>query len=561
MDGRKLLTFSILCGVVLTGGGTARPAEPEPAKAAAPREAAPITQRIDAEIQKKLDEAKVSVSPLADDAEFLRRAYLDLTGKIPPAAKVAAFLDSKEPDKRARLIDELLESSDYGRHFGIVWSDLIVKRDEENRTLRTSSFKSWLAESFNQNRGWDKIVQDLLNAEGSTDSVPQTLFFMANRDMDRISQAKVVGTATSLFLGIQMQCAECHKHPFVRSWKQEDFWGMAAFFSQTRLSGTARPGQTTGLTVSESSSSSSGRRPGGFGSRGPSTRGAQIEIPDPIDPRRSTGRIVKAKYFEGEEPSLGDRAPFRPNFATWLTAAENKYFAQSSVNRLWNHFFGRGFINPLDDYNDDNLASHPELLAALATEFRASGFDLKHLIRAICNSQTYQRTSRPLDSNEADEILFSHQKVKVMSPEVLWDSLLLAMETSEPRASSSGQRFGGGGFRGGPQNPRDSFVNFFSTKEVDGDPGEMGHGVPQFLRLMNSAQLNRGGPVVERLATEGAKPEAVIEGLFLATLSRRPTPAELQTFTSYTAKRENSKDAYAGVLWVLLNSGEFMCVR
>jgi hypothetical protein len=360
-------------------------------------------------------------------------------------------------------------------------------------------------------------------------------------------------------MGIQLQCAQCHNHAFIRNWKQTDFWGVAAFFAQTRAAGGRGNMPNAAVTISEGPAPAGGRRPGmGFRGR-PQPPGAAIEIPDATDPRRATGRIVKAKFFLENEPTLGDKGPYRPAFAEWLTSRQNKYFAKAAVNRLWAHFFARGFVNPIDDMNDDNAPSHPELLALLADEFKASSFDLKHLIRAICNSNAYQRSSKPLPENEQDTQLFSHVAVKVMSPEVLYDSLCAALGTSELRGSAGGGRGFGG--RGAPAGPRVAFVNFFTAKEDGDDPTEFSLGVPQFLRLMNSQQFNEATPTLDKSMQAGASTDKVIESLFLATLSRYPTDDETTRLSAYVAKKKDQKAGYAGVLWLLINSAEFVSVH
>jgi Protein of unknown function (DUF1549)/Protein of unknown function (DUF1553) len=533
----------------------------EPDKTAKARSPAEVAAAIDREINDRLAKDKVPISPKADDAEFLRRVYLDVTGRIPTAEQASAFLDSKDADKRAKLIDELLASENYGKNFAIKWSDLIVKRDEMNRGLQTAAFKKWLAEGFNSGRGWDEMVRDMLTAEGESDKVPQTTFILACRDMGAVSPPKVVDATVNLFMGVQLNCAQCHKHPFVREWKQEDFWGVAAFFGQTRANGGAQNQPNAAVTIAEGPASGGGRGQGGF--RGPSVSGPKIEIPDAVDPRKRTGKVVKAKFFQGEEPQLEDKGPYRPAFAKWLTGSDNKFFAPAIANRTWAHFFGHGFVNALDDMKDDNPPSHPESLKLLAEEFRASGHDVKHLIRCICNTEAYQRTSRPEKGTEDDTTLISHQAVKVMSPEMLYDSLCLAMGVSDLSVSpgGGGRGFGGGFGRGGPPGGRDGFVAFFSTKEDLDDNTEMGMGVPQFLRLMNSAQFNRPAATVDRVMKDQKDPDKVIEGLFLATLSRRPTPEQAKKFAAYVAKKSDPKDGYTGVLWVLVNSAEFICNR
>lgn len=520
-----------------------------------------VAAAIDQALSKKLAEEKIPASAVASDAEFLRRAYVDLTGRIPTAAQARAFLESSAADKRAQLIDELLASPYYGTHFGILWSDLIINRDDANRVLATGPFKKWLADSFNQNRGWDKIVRDLLTSSGTVEENAAATFFVAHRDMNTLVPSKVVGTIANLFMGTQMHCAECHNHPFVEEWKQTDFWGVVAFFNQTRSAGGRVGQQNTPVSISEGGPALAGRRPGmGFGR--PSLSGAQVEIPDATDPRRRTGKVVKAKFFLGTQPELEAKGPFRPVLADWLVAAENKFFAPAAVNRMWGHLFARAFVNPLDDFNDNNPPSHPELLAALADEFRASDFDLKHLIRCICNSAAYQRTSMPLKENLEDTKFFSRQSVKVMNPEVLYDSLCQALGVTELRTNSGGGRPGfGGGPRGGGGGARESFVRFFSTKEEGDDGTEMGFGIPQFLRLMNSRPFNEGGAVVDRVMKDVPDSDKVIETLFLTTLARMPTAEEARRMAAYVAKKDDPKDGYVGVLWVLLNSAEFLCVR
>jgi hypothetical protein len=546
-----------VAGVFLTAG-LVRAAEPD---ARLSRDPAMVAAAIDRELDLLLAKEKTPASPAASDAEFLRRAYLDITGRIPTAEQAAAFLDSDDPEKRRRLIDELLASPNYGLHFGIIWSDLIVKRDDNNRLLNAAPFKKWLADAFNEDRGWDQIVRDLLTAEGSVEQNAAATFFVAHRDMNLLVPSRVVGTTANLFMGLQLQCAECHNHAFIRDWKQTDFWGLAAFFNQTRATGGRLGNMNSPITISEGAAPAGARRPA-FGFRRPTLPGAQIEIPDATDPRRRTGKVVPAKFFQGDQPQLGDKGPYRPAFADWLTAPANAYFAPAAVNRLWAHFFARGFVNPVDDMHEGNSPSHPELLQLLADEFRASGFNLKHLIRSICTSQAYQRTSKPLKENEEDTQLFSHQAVKIMSPEVLYDSLCLALGTTELRTAAPLGRPGfGGGFPGPGGGPRAAFVNFFSTKEDGSDATEMNFGVPQFLRLMNSRPFNDGGAVVDKLLQAETSPDKVLEALFLTTLSRRPTEAEVQKLTAYVAKKQEPKDGYVGVLWVLLNSAEFLCIR
>jgi hypothetical protein len=526
---------------------------------ATPRDAAVITKRIDVEIQKQLDEVKVKPSALTDDAEFLRRVYLDIVGRIPPTDKAVAFLDSTDPHKRAKLVDELLASPDYGRNFATVWKTMLVKRDEANRALDTKAFTDWLAKQFNENNTWDEVVYDILTAEGPTDKTPQGMFFLANREMARIDPAKVTGATTNLFMGVQMQCAQCHNHPFSRQWKHTDFWGMAAFFGRVRDDSPTgkgnRPAKTGNLTEVASTAKATGR-PGAAAAPKAASEG-KIAIPSPTEVGKTVG-VAQARFFEGDEVKLDDKTPYRPVFAEWLTSPSNKYFAKAAVNRWWAHFMVRGLVNPIEDMHEENEPSHPELLKFLAEDFSAD-FDLKRLIRGICNSQVYQRSSRPTEENKEHAELYSHHSIKVMSTEVMYDAMTQALGGEPGTAPAAGGGPGAG--RGPALSARDSFVRFFDTKDEGDDATESGHGIPQFLRLMNSAPFNRATPLIETLVKDCVSRDKALETMFLTTLARRPTPAEVAKVSAFLEKQGDAKKGYSGVMWVLLNSAEFICVR
>jgi hypothetical protein len=551
-------------------------AKPESALLARPRNAGPLVPpqlppgggaldvavAIDAELDRRLAEAGVPPSPLADDAEFLRRASLDFTGRIPTYDQTVAFLDSKDPYKRSRLIDKLLASPLYGRHFANIWCDLLVKRDfDSNRNLRTEPFVRWLTEQFNQNEKWDRIVSCLLTAEGNAEANPATFFFLTNQDNNQPSPAKLVGATGNLFLGIQIQCAECHVHPFNDKWKPEDFWGMAAFFGHTRAERPGNPKNGTGpaaIVELKSGERLPFRRKKNQAEAAPV--GATIAIPDPSDPRKTRERVA-AKFFEGPAPSLGRDGPYRPTLAGWVASSQNRYFAPAQVNRMWAHFFARGLVHPIDDMKEDSPASHPEVLQRLSSEFTASGYDVKFLIRAICNTRAYQRTSRPLPGNANDDKLISHMPVKVVSAQMLLDSLAMATGHEYGGPASAGGRNGKPAGAGKGRVREESLVRFFDTRAYDDDPTEYPFGVPQALRLMNSELSNSGAQVVKRLARPERSREQVIEDLFLTALSRRPSAAEVERLGDYVAQQGNPAKGYVGVFWALLNSAEFACNR
>jgi hypothetical protein len=487
-----------------------------------------LARLIDQEVQAKLDADNVKPSLPADDAEFLRRVSLDLTGVIPSPEKAAAFLDSKDPNKRARLIDALLADPRFGNFLGEIWTDALVPRDSNNRKVKDEPLHKWFAAAFNANKPWDRTVYDLLTANGTQDANGAVTVFIANPTANKMTDA-----VCRLFLGVQLQCAQCHNHPFT-DWKRTEYWGMAAFFmkvSQTgKVKNAAKKGGLVGIT----------------------------ETSIPNDKKKKlpeSAQIVPAKFLQGEQPKLAPNQPYRPVLAHWLTAPNNPFFARAMANKMWAHFFGRGLVNPVDDMREENAPTHPELLASLAGQFQANGFDLKYLIRAICNSQTYQRTSRPADGNEDDSELYSHAAVRVLSPAQLYDSLTavvgkqVAVKGERAKKPAVNKK--------GNVSTREQFLAFFRVGD-GASATEYQAGIPQALRLMNSAQTNAQAQAVTRAVQAGGnRPGGVIEHLYLTALARRPTAAEVGRLTEYISRQQNPRSGYGDVLWALVNSSEF----
>jgi hypothetical protein len=490
---------------------------------------ATLARHIDRMLAIRLKAEKVDVAPRCADGEFLRRAYLDVTGKIPPLDKVAAFLDSTEPDKRSKLIDELLASKEYGKHLADVWQALLLPRNSDNRAFIRfyAHLTKWLEEQFNEDAGWDRTVRSLLTASGEVDRPGPAVYWLANATAD-----KVTDNVTRMFLGVQLQCAQCHNHPFT-DWKQTEYWGLAAFFLKVGPEGNPRRAARTGgpIKVSE--------RPGRFvGRRG---------LPE-------SAKILPPRFLQGEQPKVGPREPLRPVVAQWMTTPQNPFFAKAMVNRVWANFFGRGLVNPVDDMHEGNPASHPELLADLAQQFTAHDFNIKYLIRAICLSQAYQRTSKPNGNNQtAAPELYARMAIKVLTPEQLFDSLTGLMGAGgRPRDLLRG----GAALRRRFANPRAAFVAFFGLED-GADPTEYAAGIPQVLRLMNSPEFNgasRLGPLMQKAKGEGE----VVEKLYLAALARRPTTVEKERAGKFLARyKDQQRVGYAGLLWALVNCSEF----
>jgi len=520
------------------------------------RDAAEIARKIDVQIGKTLKGSP----PRADDSEFLRRAYLDITGRIPTAAQTTAFLNSKESDKRAKLIDGLLASPNYGEQFGRAWRDWIAPAELPSEgnggnqpILATQNLGKWFAQRFNEGEGWDVIVRKLLTADGPLKEQPQGLFFsLAGDDTGKPSPAGAARTVATLFLGMQFQCAECHNDPF-KHYKQSDYWGLAAFFRNVSWKFNGRyfdfvsegnitaPGGKVGQPAKDSAPSGS------------------ITIPKAA--LKNAGTMIPGKFPEGASLAAEAGQPLRAVLATWITARENPFFARAFVNRTWSYFFARGIVHPIDDMRDENPPSHPELLQLLTDEFLASDFDVKHLVKCITNTTAYQRSSRPGKQDAPNAVaVFARMPVKVMSADALYDSLRLAfadptldLRNYDPKEA---QRFGESSPVG---TAYDEFAKLFVTNEEDAT--DFTHGIPQLLALMNHPRLRTGGMTVEELLKSKPEPKDAIESLYLATLSRRPTDEELAEATAFAAKRSDAKKAYSAVLWMLVNRSEFMLVR
>jgi hypothetical protein len=510
-----------------------------------------VARQIDHQIDARLEAEKLPPSPPAEDSEFIRRVYLDIAGVIPPADSVAAFLASKGADKRARLVDELLASPDYGLHFADLWCDRLNVKD---LPIHREPFVAWMSASLNANRGWDEIVSDMLTAEGRFNFItrgkrlasdePQALFLLLNTEEGQgkgPNPAWLAGESGRLFLGVQLQCAECHDHPFTPTWKQTDFWGLAAFFGRVT---SGNRGQPQGLAWQESPA--------------PASEPVSIEIP--ATALKNVGQVVPARLLLTDEPYEPTASELlRHTLARWMTSPANRQFREATANRLWAHFFGRGLVNPVDDLREDNPPTHPAVLESLASELEKSQFDLKHAIRCLCASRAYQRTSRPLAANEQDASLYSHAAVRTMQPGVFYDSLARATGWAELKL-------------GLPERktkltvissftPREVFVDFFRSRQgEEADPRQYEHGIPQALKLMNAAQMSRVAPATEQLAQSAADEAGGVEQLYLAALARRPTTDEVRLMAAFLARHDghSAAERYSAVLWVLMNSAEFV---
>ena len=494
-----------------------------------------VAAHVDKLVAQKLKDEKIAASAVCSDEDFLRRVTLDLTGKIPTAEKAAAFLDSKDPDKRAKLIDELLASKDFGKYQADLWQASLLPRDSDNRRLVQyyHHLAEWLEKQFNDNPGWDKTVKQFLTTTGEVDKTSPAIYWVANNTPD-----KMTDNVTRQFMGIQLQCAQCHNHPFT-TYKQTDYWHTAAFFMKVGPDGNPKAAAKNKATITVSEKPGRARR--------------KLANPD--------AKILPPKLL-GEKDNASVKAgdPLRPIFAEWMTSKSNPYFSKAMVNRTWGQLLGRGIVAPVDDMHEANEPSHPELLADLAAQFVANDFDVKYLFRAICYSQTYQRSGKAKGNNaEAGPELFARAAARPLSPGQLYDSIQTINGPAATDRRPNKQKQGPAAKRGA-NNPRQQFIDSYGIED-GADPTEYQAGIPQVLRLMNNGQFNN--PAVAARLTKDSKTDAeAVEKLYLTVLSRRPTSEDRQRFERYAAKSSEPRDKkYASLLWALMNSSEFALNR
>jgi len=480
-----------------------------------------MIQRVDELLAQRCNEAGLAPAPLAEDDEFLRRAYLDLTGVIPRVADVRAFLDDESPDKRERLVERLLQSPRYATHMANTWRQVMVPGGLDLEQLQNvAGVQNWLRRQFAENMRYDRLVSDFLVATGGGESGP-ALYYTSLE----LKPEKLAASTARIFLGLQIECAECHRHPFDH-WTQEDFWGYAAFFARLQQSDGRQPMslQLVDLDVGE------------------------VKLPD-------SDTIVSPRYPGGLSPEAGERGTRRQQLAIWMAARDNPYLAKAAVNRVWAHLFGRGLVEPVDDLGPRNPSSHPELFAELTDYFVQHEFDLQELFRILANTQAYQRSSGAEADSDTPE-LFATMAIKTLTAEQLYDSL---HQVVGGRAAEIPNFF----------NVSSSLFDqrrlaFAGKMQMRGvSPTEFDAGVLQALTLLNGAEVSTAvgaeeSPVLMAIQTPLFTDQERIETLFLGTLSRRPRPDEVLVFLDHIASAKDQQAACGDVLWALLNSAEFM---
>lgn len=496
-----------------------------------------VADAVDGHVSGQMANRGLKAAAVAEDAEFLRRLYLDLNGRVPTPEQAAAFLDSSEPDKRAKLIDELLAAPEFGVHFGRTWREWICPPElpsdmnsGRQPVQQSRDLGKWLARQFNENATWDKLVRDILTVKGEIKNQPQLIFYGLVGQNAQATPSGSTRAIGSLFMGVQLQCAQCHDDPF-RDWAQNEFWGLAGFFNS--MTGNFSKVQSREV-------------PG--------------EMSIPKSAFFNAGTRVPVGFLHGTKPDAKRKTDWRGVFVDWLTRRENPFFARAFANRLWFQLFTRGIVHPVNDMRALNPPTHPGLLNLLTNEFAASGFDVKHLLRCICNSQTYQRTSRGTVARQQE--LFGRAPMRVMTADMLLESLKIAY--GDPKLDLRTHAKDDGNTNGESAAVGDEYMEFhrrFGTNEEDAT--DFTHGIPQMLTFINHPRLRQGGRFLEDWLKKNPdiKPETMIERLYLGTLSRRPGTEELAEAVAYTTACEEPKQAYTDVLWMLVNRSEYLFVR
>jgi hypothetical protein len=483
---------------------------------------------IDTLVANKLKRLRISPSGLCSDEEFVRRVFIDIVGLVPTVGEYQAFMSSSESDKRAKLIDSLLERKEFAEIWVSKWAELLQVRQIPNQISQKGMFLyyNWLVELLQKNTPMDQFVQELLGASGGTFSNPATNFYQTTNDRLLLTE-----NVAQVFMGMRIQCAQCHNHPFDR-WTMDDYYSFSAFFAQI--------GRKQGEDYRETIVFNAG---GG-------------EANHPVG-----GRVMKPKFLGGIEPQINAGEDRRAAVAKWIGSKDNPFFAKSFVNRVWAHYFGIGIVEQVDDFRVSNPPSNPELLDTLAQRFTESKYDLKQLVREICNSNTYQRSTQRNDSNALDEKNFAHANLRRIKAENLLDIISEATNTKDKFA---GLPMGARAVQIADGATSTYFLTTFgrATREtVCSCEVKMEPTLSQALHLLNGDTVNgkiQGGGVIKAILAEKKFPEERIVELYVRCLARMPTKEELARLVPLLGAEANQEQALGDIYWALLNSREFL---
>ncbi len=553
MQGRLVCAFSVsmfLAGVapVVAAGQSSERARTGSVRTSSDDK---IVEFINQQIREGWTDNLVEPSDTADDAEWLRRVYLDIVGHIPPADDVTSFLQDKDRAKRSKIIDKLLDDPAFVRNWTTIWTNLCIGRRTPRRVSRMGMQK-FFREAFAKNRPWNDVVFDLVSAEGHFERNGAVNYLLAqitgrnaNSD-DYVVQA--TAKTTRLFMGVQVQCTQCHDHPFNDTWQQDQFWRFNSFFRQVRRVDHRRYDPKSGRQVDDYSELVWRDFSGGVF----------------FEKRNGLVRVAYPQFFEVkiDEDGDGDR---RGELAKLMAKSGDSRIARAMANRMWGHFFGYGFTKPVDDMGPHNTPTHPEILDRLTEEFVNSKYDVKKLMGWIANTEAYGLTSRFGDKNQDDNpaagetASFSHMYVKSMQAEQLYDSLIIATNAHKTGRSSweaaQKQR----------QKWMSQFIIAFDTDEND-ETTTFNGTIPQALMMMNGQLIENAispkkGSYLNRVLLEDTNDNEKIRKLYLSSLGRYPSRLEQGSAARLVRGRRSLEDklaAYQDLFWALLNSNEFI---
>ncbi|MFO0876742.1 MAG: DUF1553 domain-containing protein [Gemmataceae bacterium] len=506
----------------------------------------PRVNFVDQLVLKKLQRLGLPPSPPASDAEFIRRAYLDAAGILPKPAEVQAFLKDTRPDRRGRLIDQLLERQEYVDYWSYKWSDLLLITTRRLPQPAVWSFYQHVRQSVADNKSWDRFARDILTASGSNLHQGATNYFLLHTEITDLTESTAV-----TFLGMALTCARCHNHPLER-WTQDQYWQMANLFSRVGLK-TGEKGEVLVQSLAQG---------------------------EAMHPRR--GVALAPAPLEGKALALDSSVDRRRYFTDWLTSADNPYFAKALVNRVWRNFMGRGLVEAEDDLRETNPPTNSELLDALAADFIKHRFDVKHLIRTIMNSAAYQRSARAIPGNEADDRFYSRYIVRRLSAEVILDAYSQVTGVPTPFTHLvSNARDSEAPYGGFPLGTRalqlpdaqvaSRFLDAFGRPERANTCScerSQDSSVGQALHLNNGKTLNdklrAKSSIVSRWLEEKTADGEAVRSLYLASLGREPTAGELDKFGKLLAEATRDggrREALEDLVWAVLTSREFIFNR
>lgn len=483
---------------------------------------------IDEHINAKLKKMRIVPAELCDDATFARRAHLDIIGQLPNTELLEAFVADKDANKRAKLVDRLLEEPAFADIWAMKWAERLKIVSNNNGISQKSAvlYYEWLRDQLVEDRPMNDVVFDLIASEGGTFENPATNFYEVERDTLLLSENVVQN-----FIGARMQCAQCHNHPFDR-WTMDDYYGFTAFFAQIGRKNGEDPREQIIFN-----------------------RGSN-EVKHPLD-----GREMQPTYLGGEVAEIPRGKDRREVLASWLTSPQNQPFNRNLANFVWDHFLGRGITHPIDDVRISNPPVNPELLDALGDRLVKTDYDIKQLVRDITSSYAYQRSTRANDTNATDTTNFSRAHPRRIRAEILLDCITQVTQTEDdfrglPPGARAVQIIDG--------NTSTYFLTTFgrsSRETVCSCEVVMEPNLSQALHLINGNTTNqkiKQGRLIRDLLEAGKTPAQVVEHLYLAALSRKPTETELQRVMGLVETAEKPNEALEDVFWALLNSKEFI---